>query len=96
MMVDLFDQIPYADAVFGKRFLMDAEHLKLIQVALRPGQAVPAHHTNGDVNILMLAGELSITLSGKDSTMRQRVCSSRWGMTSPCRSATNQKLTPPS
>lgn len=59
-MVDLFDQIPYNDDGFGKRFLVDSHSIKLIQVALHPGQTIPPHNTNGDINILVLQGELSL------------------------------------
>jgi quercetin dioxygenase-like cupin family protein len=69
--IDLFDQVPYTDDGFGKRFLMDQDHLKLIQVALKPGQAVPPHNTNGEVNILILKGELTIHLAGVEHLARQ-------------------------
>lgn len=70
-MVNLFQHIPYESTGLGKRFLLDTDHLKLIQVALHPGQEVPHHHTNGDVHILMLQGEIIFILNGMEMIATQ-------------------------
>jgi quercetin dioxygenase-like cupin family protein len=46
---------------------VDKDNVKLIQVALHPGQGVPQHKTNGDVYLLVLDGELMINLNGNES-----------------------------
>jgi quercetin dioxygenase-like cupin family protein len=63
-MVNLFVQMPYEQEGMSKRFLVDKDHLKLIQVGLKPGQVVPQHTTRGDVYILALQGKVVINLEG--------------------------------
>jgi quercetin dioxygenase-like cupin family protein len=56
---------PYNDAEMGKKLLVDQAYLFMIQVALKPGQAVPQHNANSHVNILVLDGEIVFDLAGK-------------------------------
>ena len=66
-MVNFFVQMPYEQEGMSKRFLVDKDHLKLIQVGLRPGQGVPQHTTRGDVHILALQGKVVINPEGVDA-----------------------------
>jgi quercetin dioxygenase-like cupin family protein len=64
-MINLNKDIPYQSEVIGKRFLIDRDDLRLVQIALKPGQSVPKHNTDGNVNILILKGELNILVTDK-------------------------------
>jgi quercetin dioxygenase-like cupin family protein len=59
--------IPYADGQVGKRKLVDEKHLFVMQVALKPGQQVPQHNANSNVHLLIIEGEVIVTLDGKDT-----------------------------
>ena len=59
--------IPYADGQMGKRKLIDEKHLFVMQVALKPGQQIPQHDANSNVHLLILEGEVIVTLDGKDT-----------------------------
>jgi quercetin dioxygenase-like cupin family protein len=39
-----------------------------MQVALKPGQQVPQHNANSNVLLLIVEGEVIVTLDGKDTT----------------------------
>lgn len=58
--------IPYVDGQAGKRQLVDAKHLLVMQVALKPGQQVPPHNANSNVHLLIVEGRVVVTLDGKD------------------------------
>ena len=38
-----------------------------MQVALKPGQQVPQHNANSNVHLLIIEGEIVVTLDGKDT-----------------------------
>ena len=59
--------IPYADGQVGKRKLVDEKHLFVMQVGLKPGQQVPQHNANSNVHLLIVEGEVIVTLDGKDT-----------------------------
>ena len=59
--------IPYADGQAGKRKLVDEKHLFVMQVALKPGQEVPQHNANSNVHLLIVEGEVVVTLDGKET-----------------------------
>lgn len=59
--------IPYADGQMGKRKLIDEKDLFVMQIALKPGQQVPQHNANSNVHLLILEGEVIVTLDGKDT-----------------------------
>jgi quercetin dioxygenase-like cupin family protein len=59
--------IPYADGQTGKRKLIDEKHILVMQVALKPGQQVPQHNANSNVHLLIIEGEVIVTLDGKDT-----------------------------
>jgi quercetin dioxygenase-like cupin family protein len=63
---NVLTDIPYADAQFGKRKLVDEKHLFVMQVGLKPGQTVPQHNANSNVHLLIIEGEVIVTLNGKD------------------------------
>ncbi|MDD5678443.1 MAG: hypothetical protein PHW60_10700 [Kiritimatiellae bacterium] len=64
---NIFEGIPYADGHMGKRQLVDEKHLLVVQVALKPGQQVPQHNANSNVHLLIIEGQIIVTLSGKDT-----------------------------
>lgn len=63
---NVFADIPYADGQAGKRKLIDEKHLFVMQVALKPGQQIPQHNANSNVHLLIIEGEVIVTLDGKD------------------------------
>ena len=65
--LNLLTAPPYNDTEMGKRVLVDQPYLFMMQVALNPGQAVPQHNANSNVNILVLDGDVVITLAGKNT-----------------------------
>jgi quercetin dioxygenase-like cupin family protein len=70
-MMNLYENIPYEAEGMGKRFLVNREDLRIVQVALKAGQSVPAHRTDGNVNILVLSGELDISVSDKSHSAEE-------------------------
>ena len=66
-MQNIFADIPYADGNIGKRQLVDEKHLLVMQVALKPGQQVPQHNANSNVHLLIVEGQIIVTLDGKDT-----------------------------
>ena len=65
-MQNVLKDIPYADGQMGKRQLVDKKHLLLMQVALKPGQQVPQHNANSNVQLLIVEGQVIVTLAGKE------------------------------
>lgn len=63
---DLLANAPYKDSGLGKKKLVDNKHLFMMQAALKPGQIVPQHNSNSNVNIIVLDGEIVINVNGKD------------------------------
>ncbi|MDD5676619.1 MAG: cupin domain-containing protein [Kiritimatiellae bacterium] len=66
-MNNILKDIPYADSHMGKRQLVDEKHLLVMQVALKPGQQVPQHNANSNVHLLIVEGQIIVTLDGKDT-----------------------------
>ena len=66
-MKNVLEDIPYADGHMGKRQLVDEKHLLVMQVALKPGQQVPQHNANSNVHLLVIEGQITVTLTGKDA-----------------------------
>jgi len=64
---NIFNDIPYADGDMVKRQLVDEKHLLVMQVALKPGQQVPQHNANSNVHLLIVEGQIIVTLDGKDT-----------------------------
>jgi quercetin dioxygenase-like cupin family protein len=64
---NVLTDIPYADDHLGKRQLVDEKHLLVMQVALKPGQQVPQHNANSNVYLLVVEGQIMVTLEGKDT-----------------------------
>ena len=67
MMKNVFEDIPYTDGQMGKRQLVNEAHLLVMQVALQPGQQVPPHNANSNVHLLIIEGQVIVTLDGKDT-----------------------------
>ena len=61
---NIFENIPYSDGAMGRRELVSENYLQLMQVALKPGQAVPQHNANSNVHLLVVKGEIAVTLNG--------------------------------
>lgn len=51
----------------GNRQLVNEKHLLVMQVALQPGQKVPEHSANSNVHLLVIAGQVVVTLAGQES-----------------------------
>ena len=66
-MKNVLEGIPYTDGQMGKRPLVDETHLLVMQVALQPGQHVPHHNANSNVHLLIIEGQVIVTLDGKDT-----------------------------
>ncbi len=66
VVLNVLKDIPYAAEGMGKRKLVDAKHLLLMQVALKPGQEVPQHNANSNVHLLVVRGSVVINLDGAD------------------------------
>ena len=66
-MKNVLKEIPYAGDGMGKRQLVDEKHLLVMQVALKPGQQVPQHNANSNVHLLIIEGQVIVTLDGKDA-----------------------------
>lgn len=64
---NVLNGIPYADAGMGKRQLVNEKHLLVMQAALKPGQQVPQHPANSNVHLLIIEGQITVTLDGKDT-----------------------------
>jgi quercetin dioxygenase-like cupin family protein len=68
---NLLERPPYGDDEVGKKVLVDKPHMLMMQAALKPGQMVPQHNANSNVHIIVLDGEVMITLSGKGITAKK-------------------------
>lgn len=66
IMQNVFKDTPYDDAKMGKRQLIDEKHLLVMQIALKPGQQVPQHNANSNVHLLILEGQVAVTLDGRE------------------------------
>ena len=66
-MANVLEGIPYTDGQMGKRQLVGETHLLFMQVALQPGQQVPPHNANSNVHLLIIEGQVIVTLDGKDT-----------------------------
>ena len=42
-----------------------------MQVALKPGQQVPQHNANSNVHLLVVEGQIIVSLNGKDTAARK-------------------------
>ena len=65
-MKNVLTNIPYAEGQMGKRPLVDEKHLLVMQVALEPAQQVPEHRANSNVHLLVVEGQITVTLAGQD------------------------------
>ncbi len=67
LMKNVLQDIPFTDGQMGKRQLVNEKHLLVMQVALKPGQQVPQHNANSNVHLLIVEGQIVVTLDGKDT-----------------------------
>ena len=72
-MKNVLEGIPYTDSQMGKRQLVGETHLLVMQVALQPGQQVPPHNANSNVHLLIVEGQVIVTLDGKDTAAAKGV-----------------------
>jgi quercetin dioxygenase-like cupin family protein len=70
-MINVLQNIPYQDEKMGSRKLVDEKYLQLMQAALKPGQSVPRHNANSNVHILVISGEVAITLAGTEIVAKE-------------------------
>ena len=66
-MKNVLEGIPYTDGQMGKRPLVDETHLLVMQVALQPGQQVPPHNANSNFHLLIIEGQVIVSLDGNDT-----------------------------
>ena len=66
-MKNVLNDIPYSDGQMGRRQLVDEKHLLVMQVALKPGQQVPQHNANSNVHLLIVEGQIVVTLEGVET-----------------------------
>jgi len=68
---NVLEGVPYADAGMGRRKVVDEKHLLIMQIALKPGQAVPEHPANSNVRLLVLEGEMIVVLAGAETPAKK-------------------------
>lgn len=64
-MKNVYQEVPYQQDRMGRRELVHEKDLLLMQLALQPGQAVPAHKANSNVHLLVLQGRIEADLDGQ-------------------------------
>ena len=69
--MNVLKNIPYNADRMGNRKIVDEKHLLVMQIALKPGQNVPAHNANSNVHLLVLRGELTVNLDGADNRVQE-------------------------
>ena len=70
-MVNILKDIPYKNEGLGRRKLVDEKHMLIMQIALQPGQMVPRHNANSNVNLLVVEGEITANLDGLDHEINE-------------------------
>ncbi len=70
-MLSVLEGIPYQADGMGKRKLVDEKHLLVMQIALRAGQSVPRHNVNSNVHLLVLSGEVAVTIDNGGQMLKQ-------------------------
>lgn len=70
-MNNILENIPYQEETMGKRKLVDEKYLLMMQVALKPGQSVPQHNANSNVHIIIIRGEVIISLNGVETPAKE-------------------------
>ena len=68
---NVFEDVPYKDESMGHRKLVDEKSFLVMQIALRPGQAVKEHNANSNVHLLVLEGEVVATLAGQEHPLER-------------------------
>ena len=69
--MNVFENIPYSNDKMGARKIVDEKYLLIMQIAIKPGQIVPLHNANSNVNLLILRGSITVTLNGLDTQARE-------------------------
>ncbi len=69
--MNILENIPYKDDKMGNRKLVDEKHLLVMQIALKPGQNVPQHNANSNVHLLIVRGNISVNLNGRDNRAKE-------------------------
>lgn len=66
--VNIDSLIEFGDG-FVRKNLADIPELELNLVTLPAGQSLPAHNANSNVRLLVLRGELAVTIAGEAITL---------------------------
>lgn len=69
--MNVLDNIPYNDDKMGNRKVVDEKYFLVMQIALKPGQAVPQHNANSNVHLLVMRGNLTVELNGSGNQVRE-------------------------
>lgn len=70
-MTNVLEKIPYQEEKMGKRKLVDEKYLLLMQVALKPGQSVPQHNANSNIHLIIVRGEVIVSLNGVENPAKE-------------------------
>ena len=69
--MNVLENIPYIDEGLGKRKLLDEKHILVMQIALKPGQMVPQHNANSNVQLLIMKGAVSVDMNGAEHKAKE-------------------------
>jgi len=70
-MINVFQGMPWEDNGPGKRKLVDSDSLLVMQISLKPGQAVARHEANSNVHLLILRGSPTVVLNDQKIAARE-------------------------
>lgn len=69
--MNVLENVTYKAEGMGRRIVCDEKCLLIMQIALKPGQVVPQHNANSNVNLLVLKGAVSVNLTGVESQAKE-------------------------
>jgi quercetin dioxygenase-like cupin family protein len=69
--MNILENVPYNDDRMGSRKVVDEKHLLIMQIALKPKQAVPLHKANSNVYLLAFKGDITVNLDGTDNQINE-------------------------
>lgn len=69
--MNILKDIPYKNEGLGRRKLVDEKHMLIMQIALKPGQMVPRHNADSNVNLLVVEGKITANLGGADHEIKE-------------------------
>ncbi|MFA5429786.1 MAG: hypothetical protein WC329_01335 [Candidatus Omnitrophota bacterium] len=70
-MLSVLEGIPYQAVGMGERKLVDEKHLPVMRIALRAGESVPRHNADSNVHLLVLSGEVTVSIDNGGHMLKQ-------------------------